>query len=384
MRKFCVLFLSLLVSVYAFADTQIQMEEYNGVYRIPCSLNGAKMKLIFDTGASNVCLSLSMAEYLYDNEFISSEDIIGSGSSSVADGRIVDHVIINIRDIDIAGHHLKNVQAVVIDGQSAPLLMGQTAIQKIGSITLNGSILTIHNDSNEDVELTPEQIDKMFEEARTLYTRRSFYAARDLYKKLYDYHQLSDYGIVRLADCYSNCSEHDTAIEYINKVVDIDKLIADSCDFYNRRGMYYYFSGNYNLAISDFERAELYGVYDWKESFIYYLWGYALKNLKRYSQAIDKLNKAFEFKAAELGVDTDFLSRDCRYKLDKIEESVKDDMSDSIVFDMIECGYLKGDYTKKDFVEIAAEFAYKGNQAAKSYCEYSGIDYVNLYLRSRY
>lgn len=113
------------------AQTTIQMEEYGGVYRIPCKVNGAKMKLIFDTGANNVCLSLTMAEYLFDNELISKDDIIGRGSSTVADGSIVDHIIINIKDIEIQGIHLKNVEAVVIDGQNAPLLLGQSAIKNL-------------------------------------------------------------------------------------------------------------------------------------------------------------------------------------------------------------------------------------------------------------
>ena len=117
------------ICIISNAQTIIQMEEYGGVYRIPCKVNGAKMKLIFDTGAENVCLSLPMAEYLFDNDFISSADIIGSGSSTVADGRIVDHVELIIKDIEIEGIHLYNVRAVVIEGQNAPLLMGQSAIQ---------------------------------------------------------------------------------------------------------------------------------------------------------------------------------------------------------------------------------------------------------------
>ena len=102
------------------AQTIIQMEEYGGVYRIPCKVNGAKMKLIFDTGAESVCLSLTMAEYLFDNDFISNNDIKGNGSSQVADGSIVDHIKINIKDIEIQGIHLKNVEAVVFLRQDTP------------------------------------------------------------------------------------------------------------------------------------------------------------------------------------------------------------------------------------------------------------------------
>ena len=90
-----------ILSLGANAQTIIQMEKYGGVYRIPCVVNGAKMKFVFDTGASNVCLSLPMAEYLFDNGFVNEDDIIGLGSSSVADGRIVDHVKINLKDIQI-------------------------------------------------------------------------------------------------------------------------------------------------------------------------------------------------------------------------------------------------------------------------------------------
>ena len=89
------------IGMLGYAQTIIQMEEYGGVYRIPCKVNGAKMKLIFDTGADKVCLSLSMAKYLLDNDFLSKNDIKGSGSSTVADGSIVDHIKINIRDIEI-------------------------------------------------------------------------------------------------------------------------------------------------------------------------------------------------------------------------------------------------------------------------------------------
>ena len=62
-----------LLSINSIAQKVIQMENINGVYRIACSVNGAKMKMIFDTGASNVSLSESMANFLYDNEYISKE-----------------------------------------------------------------------------------------------------------------------------------------------------------------------------------------------------------------------------------------------------------------------------------------------------------------------
>ena len=103
------------------------------------------MKMVFDTGASTVCLSMATAMYLYQNGFIKSSDIVGAGKSSTANGDIVNNVVINIRDIEIEGIHLYNVEGVVMESLTAPLLLGQTAIKQLGTITINGNQLIIHN-----------------------------------------------------------------------------------------------------------------------------------------------------------------------------------------------------------------------------------------------
>lgn len=147
--------LALLLAVCGTLSAQITitMEEDAGVYKVPCVVNGAKMKFIFDTGASTVCLSESMAEYLLDNDYISKEDFVGTGTSTMADGREVSHLRIILRDIEIGGLHLKDVEASVIEGQRAPLLLGQTAIQKIGKVSIEGNKLTIDNGIGDDVDI---------------------------------------------------------------------------------------------------------------------------------------------------------------------------------------------------------------------------------------
>lgn len=104
-RKFFILSVYILFSISAMAQKIIQMQKDNGVFKISCSVNGAKMKMIFDTGASSVSLSESTANFLYDNDYISKEDILGSGKVQTADGTIHDNVVINIKDIDISGIH---------------------------------------------------------------------------------------------------------------------------------------------------------------------------------------------------------------------------------------------------------------------------------------
>ena len=330
-----------------------------------------------------MCLSMTMAEYLLDNGYLNKDDIIGTGSSTVADGRIVDHVRINLRELVIGGFRLKNVEAMIVDGQNAPLLMGQSAIRKLGPIRIEGNFLEIES-GEEDEGLTEEQINKMFEDAFALYKNDSYTTAKEIYKTLYEYHQLSDVGLMILTDCCSHCNENENALQYMNRVKNIPKLIEDGYDFYNQRGMLHYFSGDDTSAISDFEKAELYKVYDYKKSFIYRLWGEALMNLKRYAQAGDKLSTAINWKAEELGVTTAFLLKDCSYQLTKKEKSVKDDAADTLILALYRCSYLQGKTSDFDFKDAIIRWAYKGNKAAQKYCDDYNINYKYLYNLNPY
>lgn len=215
------------------AQKRIVMERESGVYKIPCKVNGAKMKMIFDTGASSVSISSSIAQYLYDNDYITKEDILGTGKSQVADGRIVDHVIINLRDIEIDGIHVQNVKATVSESLASPLLFGQSAIQKLGKISLNGNILTIENYTDN---LSDEQIDELESKIQQAYNDNNYYlAAKYLteaerlcglsaggYRMLcYSYHQLNELDkCIDAVKCFENNCPDDVESEEAAKIYD--------------------------------------------------------------------------------------------------------------------------------------------------------------------
>ena len=144
-NKWIIISFFCLLSLQTFSQRVIQMEYDGGVYKVPCIVNGANMKMIFDTGASTVCISRATAIFLYQNGYITSNDFKGTGYSSTASGAIVDHMKINLRDIEIGGMHLRNIEGVVMESLTAPLLLGQSAIQKLGSVTIRGNQLVINN-----------------------------------------------------------------------------------------------------------------------------------------------------------------------------------------------------------------------------------------------
>ena len=359
------------ICIISNAQTIIQMEEYGGVYRIPCKVNGAKMKLIFDTGAENVCLSLPMAEYLFDNDFISSADIIGSGSSTVADGRIVDHVELIIKDIEIEGIHLYNVRAVVIEGQNAPLLMGQSAIQKLGPVEINGSILTIKNgEVNSDVV-----VDRLFDEAIQAYDNKMYGRATEKYAQLYAMNQLSDYDIYLYAkSCWFNndsrkanelLSQIDDYSYFEEKKIDIYRLLGyvnDDLEKYREAANYYHLS---NTKIQT-EKEE------WFSNMIFEADCYC--KLKNYSTACDLYYRAIEIYGSIHNVDASYLQNDSANKLKKNQKSYRSDEIDYVFFQLYCCLQKAGELSSKDFLFAIAALARAGNSHAMQYCNNLALD----------
>lgn len=360
------------------AQTVIQMEEYGGVYRIPCKVNGAKMKLIFDTGADKVCLSLSMADYLYDNDIITNDDIIGCGSTTVADGSIVDHIKINIKDIEIGGIHLKNVEAVVIDGQNAPLLLGQSAIKKLGKYSISGNKLIVEtgNSSNQkkSVVLTRAETDLLVKEADKAFADGSYYVAEEKYKILYENGKLTPRRKLnyvkslnmnyKVNDCFDICFSIKEEIE--------TKSPEDRAELYLLIAALFYQRENEEMMISYLEQAKFYAK-PWSDNQF---------------EALDKivmhyLSKENTLKAKMLY--EDYISKYLQFRnwrpTDCWEKSLTDEFLGWLYYFM---AYYFQDtiYSDDKYYVISAAW---GNSGAQEICEIRGINYAskkNMYKYS--
>jgi len=115
----------------------VRMEKHNGVYHIPVEINGVPMYFIFDTGASLISISSKESIKLYREGKLNSEDILGKGSFTYANGEISEGTIIVLREVKIGTKILQNIQASVVDNLDAPLLIGQSALGKFGKISID-------------------------------------------------------------------------------------------------------------------------------------------------------------------------------------------------------------------------------------------------------
>jgi len=120
------------------------MNKKGYVYYVPCKINGLKADFIFDTGAGMISLSSNFARQLVEMGRLSEKDIIGKGNSRIADGSVTQVLVANLKDVEIGGLHLYNVKATIKEQQNAPLLLGQSAIEKLGKVTIDGYKLIIH------------------------------------------------------------------------------------------------------------------------------------------------------------------------------------------------------------------------------------------------
>ena len=253
MKRFIVLLITVFSSMFMIARVTIEMEQDGGVYKVPCVVNGLRMKFVFDTGAANVCISETMANYMLENDYLNSEDIIGTGQSSVADGRIVDHLKIRIATLEIGGMQLDNIEAIVIMGQSAPLLLGQTAIEKMGEVSIIGNKLIIENIDN----CSSENLDNWVDLASSFYENSIYDKALVYYKKIYDCDGLTDYGLFVLAECYYYTNQYKNAMSILHNLTrKIENHTIDSdCTPYYIAHIYdllacCYSNSNHNACIS--------------------------------------------------------------------------------------------------------------------------------------
>jgi len=108
-----------------------------GTFEVPCQINGLPLQMIFDTGASDVTISSVEANFMLKNRYLSDKDIKGKRYYQVATGELSAGAVITLREIMIGDVKLKDVEASVVNNQRAPLLFGQSAMERFGTITID-------------------------------------------------------------------------------------------------------------------------------------------------------------------------------------------------------------------------------------------------------
>ena len=126
---------------------EVPFVKEDGICKVKCQINGLPLHFVFDTGASDVTISLVEANFMMKNGYLTDNDIIGSQRYVDANGDISVGTVINLKSVDFGDFNLKNVRASVVRNQKAPLLLGQSVLSRLGRIEIDNhdQVLRISN-----------------------------------------------------------------------------------------------------------------------------------------------------------------------------------------------------------------------------------------------
>lgn len=131
-------------SEYYEEDIIVPFNDFGGVRTIQVKINNcSEFPMIFDTGCSGMTLSIAEVYVLAKQGCITADDIEGYGYSTIADGSIVQNMIINLKQIQIGELKCYNIKASVSDNENAPLLLGNGVLNQVESFSTDNINKTI-------------------------------------------------------------------------------------------------------------------------------------------------------------------------------------------------------------------------------------------------
>lgn len=127
---------------------EVKISKNGGLYYIPATINDVlKIKFIIDSGASEVSVSQDVAFTLIKTETITQNDLLPGQEYQLADGSISKSNRFIIRTLKIGNRILKDVACIISGSVKAPMLLGQSALEKLGnySIDYKASMIRFQN-----------------------------------------------------------------------------------------------------------------------------------------------------------------------------------------------------------------------------------------------
>ena len=127
----------LCLATQAVGATTIQLEEDQGVYKLPVRINGVlTLKFILDSGAFEVAIPADVAMTLIRTGTITDSDFLPGRTYRMADGSELKSTRLILREMEFGGIKITNVPCSVTP-PAGDLLLGQSLLKKLNSWMLN-------------------------------------------------------------------------------------------------------------------------------------------------------------------------------------------------------------------------------------------------------
>ncbi len=145
MKTVSLLLVMLGLSICSFSQTTIKMKQEDGISLVPCKVNGLNLNFSFATAEPVVKIALSEANFMFKNRYLGASDILSPSNYSLDE--LTEGVVVNLKDFEFAGLKLNNIAATVSKDINVPVLLGQSAIGKLGPMQFDfaNNMVTIVN-----------------------------------------------------------------------------------------------------------------------------------------------------------------------------------------------------------------------------------------------
>ncbi len=380
-KQICVLIIAIITAIPLCAQSLI-IDGTNGVYKIPCLVNGAKMNILFDSKASNATISSPIAKYLIENDYVSNSDLIGRLGENSSDADGLDHIILNLHDVEISGNHLTNVPVVVLDSQTVPLILCLSTLQKLGNVRINGNTLTITGTSQYNVGMRKEEL---LSKVASYVKNEQYAEALQCLKELSTITDLDNKMLFYYATCSWLTGDSRNALLMLKRIDNYDNIF-DKTDYnyYGTIGAIYDDNERYTEAITYYQKAISFAKQTGnKEEAAGYTEGVASAyfQLGQYSTAYKYYSSAstmmYDFQCGNRADDS-YHYRDMTGQLNMGETSYRSDDTDRLDFFTVTCAYYADQITEREF-EKKLLLLYRANNAyAKQFMNSMNISEKDL------
>lgn len=367
-----IIFASIVLLLFATSvksQVRIKMQKEGGVYTTPCSINGLRLRFIFDTGASTVSISLSEANFMLKNGYLDESDLHGSSYSQIANGDIVENTTVILRELEIGGIIIRNVEATIMHELSAPLLLGQSAIQKLGRIQIEDDNLIIFNFNSPSTLDACIKALGMLDKAEQYYFDELYNLSAETYQNAYDLcpDDVDCFSLRLMGYTYFYSNNYSSSIKFFKK--------ASNCETENE-SLYYIYSSlagayreleDFENAILNYQKALTYARESLNISSCYFWLGYVYSDLKNHYKAVEYYEKSVDQYLKYLSTNVN----------EVMKGNVKNEALGERYWNISNNYYKLGQETKSDNFTIKSALC--GCETAINYCKKYGIRY-ELYI----
>jgi len=128
------------IAMDEYVKKEIKLKEVNGIYRLPVKLNNnLTLDFVLDLGATDVSISQDVFSVLVKAGSIDQSDFVGEKNYQLADGKVITSKVFNLRSLKVGEFEINNVRASISSTPNAPLLLGQSALKKLGKYQIDNS-----------------------------------------------------------------------------------------------------------------------------------------------------------------------------------------------------------------------------------------------------